>query len=271
MLESDLPAMPPNVHAVRHNNECFDWGTFGWVRSGPAGGSRACWSCHRAGGSRAGPSPPCHLASLPPPANRLPPQAINEHIVDTSRYQYIVFLNSSVRGPFLPTYWPVRSPRCWGQGWNSDVSRPSRRHSRGVRRGVTMRLSLAPCPLPQADKHWSKVLTERLSREVKLVGATISCEGANKGGVLSGEMRRNPHVQSYVVATDQVCWVGLRGRPGRRQREAGQAAQCSGPRPSCMLSAAPARLPPRTQTGLALLQQDGRVLKCYTDIHDAIW
>ena len=34
--------------------------------------------------------------------------------------------------------------------------------------------------------------------------ACCSCEGANKGGVLTGEMRRNPHVQSYVVATDQV-------------------------------------------------------------------
>ena len=40
-------------------------------------------------------------------------------------------------------------------------------------------------------------------------------------------MRRNPHVQSYVVATDQV--------------------------------------------GLRLLHQDGRVLKCYRSIHDAIW
>lgn len=35
-----------------------------------------------------------------------------------------------------------------------------------------------------------------------------SCEGANKGGVLTGDMRRNPHVQSYVVATDQVWQLG---------------------------------------------------------------
>jgi hypothetical protein len=27
--------------------------------------------------------------------------------VDTQRYKYFVFLNSSVRGPFLPAYWPV--------------------------------------------------------------------------------------------------------------------------------------------------------------------
>ncbi len=31
-------------------------------------------------------------------------------LVDSSRYKYIMFLNSSVRGPFLPAYWPVRAP-----------------------------------------------------------------------------------------------------------------------------------------------------------------
>lgn len=140
VLSTHLPPLPPNVRAVQHPNECFDWGTFGW--------------------------------------------AIERGHADTSRYRYVIFLNSSVRGPFLPSYWP-------------------------------------------REKHWSRVLTDRITDDVKLVGATISCEGANKGGVLSGEMRRNPHVQSYVVATDQV--------------------------------------------GLGLLQGDGDVLKCYTDIHDAIW
>lgn len=140
VLSTSLPPLPPNVRAVQHPNECFDWGTFGW--------------------------------------------AIERGHADTSRYRYIIFLNSSVRGPFLPSYWP-------------------------------------------REKHWSRILTGRITDDVKLVGATISCEGANKGGVLSGEMRRNPHVQSYVVATDQV--------------------------------------------GLGLLQAEGDVLKCYTDIHDAIW
>ena len=31
-----------------------------------------------------------------------------------------------------------------------------------------------------------------------------SCEGSWKGGVLTGEKRQNPHVQSYVVAMDQA-------------------------------------------------------------------
>lgn len=43
------------------------------------------------------------------------------------------------------------------------------------------------------------------------MGATISCEGANQGGVLTGELRANPHVQSYLVATDQTGLALLRG------------------------------------------------------------
>ena len=27
--------------------------------------------------------------------------------VDTSKYKFFVFLNSSIRGPFLPAFWPV--------------------------------------------------------------------------------------------------------------------------------------------------------------------
>lgn len=29
--------------------------------------------------------------------------------VDASKYKYIIFMNSSVRGPYLPPYWPVRA------------------------------------------------------------------------------------------------------------------------------------------------------------------
>ncbi|KAK9835058.1 hypothetical protein WJX81_007588 [Elliptochloris bilobata] len=87
--------------------------------------------------------------------------AIAERKVDTSRYSYIIFMNSSVRGPFLPAYWP-------------------------------------------AGVHWSDVLTTRINNDVKLVGATISCEPAWLGGNTANEKRQVPHVQSYVIATDQV-------------------------------------------------------------------
>ena len=56
----------------------------------------------------------------------------------------------------------------------------------------------------QKGLHWSKVLTARLNKDVKLVGCTISCESAYMGGIASNEARHNAHVQSYVMATDQV-------------------------------------------------------------------
>lgn len=42
VLSTHLPPLPPNVRAVQHPNECFDWGTFGWVSRG-AGPSGAAW------------------------------------------------------------------------------------------------------------------------------------------------------------------------------------------------------------------------------------
>lgn len=66
----------------------------------------------------------------------------------------------------------------------------------------------------------------RITDKVKLVGPTISCEGSPKDGNIDGEWRTNPHVQSYVLATDQAsfgcfgrkwCCRILLGQPQGRQ------------------------------------------------------
>lgn len=56
-----LPELPAHAKYVHHRNECYDWGTYGWLllRSG---------------------------------------------MVDITVYKYFFFVNSSVRGPFLPAY-----------------------------------------------------------------------------------------------------------------------------------------------------------------------
>ena len=59
--------------------------------------------------------------------------------------------------------------------------------------------------LAQGHKRWHELITSRITDTVKLVGPTISCEGSPKDGNVNGEWRTNPHVQSYVLATDQVC------------------------------------------------------------------
>lgn len=56
----------------------------------------------------------------------------------------------------------------------------------------------------QGKVRWQDLLISRLSDKIKLVGPTISCEGSPKDGDVHSEWRINPHVQSYVVATDKV-------------------------------------------------------------------
>ena len=58
------------------------------------------------------------------------------------------------------------------------------------------------CP-SQVSLTWHRLLTQRLSDTIKLVGPIISCEGAAYRGNISGQWRTNPHVQSYVLAMDK--------------------------------------------------------------------
>ena len=51
---------------------------------------------------------------------------------------------------------------------------------------------------------WQRLFVSKLNASTKLVGSTISCEGSPKDGNVNGEWRTNPHVQSYILATDQV-------------------------------------------------------------------
>ena len=127
-------------------------------------------------------------------------QAIETKLVDTSRYRYIIFLNSSVRGPFLPPYWPVSSAQqSVRQGYSLALL-----NARGAASLLPLLLALllplllalllaSPfvpllsvrlparlpllCGLPQREVHWSKVLTQRLTDKVKLSGSTIRWVG----------------------------------------------------------------------------------------------
>ena len=56
----------------------------------------------------------------------------------------------------------------------------------------------------QGHVHWTDILFSKLTDTVKLVGPTINCEGSPEKGDVNGVWRKNPHVQSYLVATDQV-------------------------------------------------------------------
>ena len=103
----------------------------------------------------------------------------------------------------------------------------------------------------QGDVAWHRLFTERLSSDVLLVGPTVSCEGTPNRLNMS-ELRQNPHVQSFVLATNRV-----RSQP---------SFMCSRTRvPICK------RCPSSAQAGFKTLLQDGNVLKCWSERLDAIY
>lgn len=88
------------------------------------------------------------------------------------RHEYIVVLDASVRGPYLPSYMSI----------------------------------------PQAEYnvdhilHWTEAFTNKISDKIKLVGAWISCEGAPRNGNAAGYWRTNPYVSPSVFAMDRFGW-----------------------------------------------------------------
>ncbi|NBU65381.1 MAG: hypothetical protein EBS29_12915 [Chloroflexia bacterium] len=100
--------------------------------------------------------------------------------VNLWKYKYFIFLNSSVRGPYIPAYAKVHTLGAGESTWALQ------------------------CNQTQNKLRWQQLLVGKLNDKVKLVGATISCEGSPFEGNVEGEWRTNPHVQSYVLATDQV-------------------------------------------------------------------
>jgi hypothetical protein len=74
---------------------------------------------------------------------------LSQNITNTTLYKYFIFMNSSIRGPFLVPYF--ENIGIW----------------------------------------WFEIFIRRLTDEIKLVGPSINCE-------------KRPHVQSYLMVTDQV-------------------------------------------------------------------
>ena len=98
--------------------------------------------------------------------------------VDTGRYRYFFFMNTSVRGPILPPFLEALID------WDASVSCPALGDGN---------------PMPDTSRlfSWFHVYLAQLNEEVRLAGSTIGCAFAT-------------HIQSYVLALDyvalQVLW-----------------------------------------------------------------
>lgn len=120
-------------------------------------------------------------------------------------------------------------------GWKRQCERPTRREVRDraaprsppvVRAAVASRVlgwrqqCAAALELPVAKPlwlppqqqglfQWWEPFVSLLTQRVRLVGSTISCEAAPLDGDPASKVwRRNPHVQSFALATDQVRGQG---------------------------------------------------------------
>ena len=103
--------------------------------------------------------------------------------LDTARYKFFVFLNSGVRGPFLPTYIPV----------SCCTSSLALTHLFSGVYDIQIMQALLP---------WHRLLTLQLAGEVHLLGPVLSCQASVRND--TGQQRSNPYVLAHVVAVDQV-------------------------------------------------------------------
>ncbi|KAL4452719.1 hypothetical protein ABPG75_008381 [Micractinium tetrahymenae] len=61
-------------------------------------------------------------------------------------------------------------------------------------------------PYTKQYMHWTDAFTSKLTKRTKLVGSTVTCEGAPRGGDAADEWRRNPFVLPYAWAIDKEGW-----------------------------------------------------------------
>lgn len=155
-------------------------------------------------------------------------------------YRYFVFVSSSVRGPFIPTYAMVRLPSLLNTvrasscvtllGFHSGLQALQMlcaitgKSVQDAARCVSTSSRL--CRL-QDDQHWTHFFTQKLTENVKLVGPTISCE--SRRGPEGEDEVVAPHVQFTAVATDQVHVASF---------NSGHLFKCSG----CPISKVPVHL-----------------------------
>ena len=154
-----------NVRFFKHDNLCYDWGTFGWlineqkvmlflyivvslalvlnfsIKETSTQGCNYLFPPYMRISKQVRVTvADCKIRQL---AVALCGQALRWNVqVKTTGYRNIIMMNSSVRGPFLPAYWPAAVP-------------------------------------------WTSIFTDRLTNNVKLVGPTISCEGVIPSAKLS--------------------------------------------------------------------------------------
>lgn len=135
---------------------------------------------------------------------------ISEAIRGDQRAEYVIVVNGRVDGlPKLPknSRYIQTSEGCFSD-WASyglGLRQSSLdRYRTFVFVSSTARGPFMPPYAKHAGVHWTDPFVDRLTADVKLVGATISCKGSITDEVFGkGRSRRNPNVEGYALATDR--------------------------------------------------------------------
>ena len=145
--EAALPRLPPSARYVFHSAgaACDDWGLVGWALGGGGGGNSSSGDGGGGGSSRSG--------------------------VDAARYDYFVFVSSSMRGPFMPPY--LRPHLHWTEPFlsrlNDDVKL--------VAATVSCQPTPAPPPAAGAAAAAAQQLPPRENPRATLGAAATDAEG----------------------------------------------------------------------------------------------
>jgi hypothetical protein len=116
--------LPPNARVETHPNGCYDWGTIGDLAFHLSIGCQRLSiksvmppvdmlqaSCIIMPSTLVCPAQTCQMPKQPPLHHIAAGWLLEAGKADTSKYKYFIFMNSSVRGPFIPPYARVGSSR----------------------------------------------------------------------------------------------------------------------------------------------------------------
>lgn len=287
-----LPRLPRNARYLKHENKCFDIGTVGWVlekhvdrRCGlyrlvtaaspaqlrpmlPSAAGGACVSPHYT--PSAPPAQKRHTCICPTlaPALCAPPR----------KYTYFVWLNSSVRGPFMPVYAAARMH--WTEAYTSKLTNVVKLVGSTVNCGG----AYGRPPVPHVQTY--VVATDRVGLQVRpsagSLGGAVLCCAARGGRALmiwpaSGVRRR-----SCVGCSQPASAAGLGVSAEEQQLMCPTVAQPSCGKRLCNLgwpvsssacvpaTASRAGLRAGGRTRLQVLLEKGTVFHCWEGMADTV-
>ena len=227
IVDLEEVVLPGNARLFHHDNECFDWGTLGWIMSAgmvdiqdykyyimvnssvrgpyappyqPVRGFSLFLACPGTlGVAHAALSADAlcmymQLCALTPPCSPcLVAHATGEasssacELLPNATGRSVMHIVHGSMRDLADARWEVLTPGTGLHG--ASQAEPGLLKLIGWEREVPA---------------WHAALTRAFDNDTHLVGPAISCEGMHEGGDPDGEWRANPHVLSHALAVDQV-------------------------------------------------------------------